>query len=147
MSEPADAGDPWRRLSVRVVHLDVIRVVISLATGYAGTVVRDDPVWPLIAGAGVGLVGALLDLNRWRTTRCRITAERVEMRSGWLARKHKTVARDRIRSVDSSARLLQRLLGLRSVHIGSGESGSSFALDALDHRHATRLEQIGRAHV
>ncbi|GAA3937773.1 PH domain-containing protein [Actinoplanes auranticolor] len=141
MREPADAGQPWRRLSVRVVHLDVIRVVISLATGYAGTVVRDDPVWPLIAGAGFGLVGALLDLNRWRTTRYRITAERVEMRSGWLARKHKTVARDRIRSVDSSARLLQRLLGLRSVHIGSGESGSSFALDALDHQHATRLER------
>jgi putative membrane protein len=76
MSVPAPAEQPWRRLSVRVVHLDLIRVVISLATGWTGTVVRDDPVWPLIAGAGFGLVGALADLQRWRTTRYRITAER-----------------------------------------------------------------------
>lgn len=136
-----DTGEPWRRLSVRVVYLDVIRVVISLATGYLGTVIADDPVWPLIGGAGGALLSALLDLTRWRTTRYRITAHRVEMRSGWLARKHRIVARDRIRTVDSSARLLPRLLGLRTVHIGSGESGSSFTLDSLERGHAARLHE------
>jgi len=135
------AEEPWRRLSIRVVHLDLIRLAMSLATGYLGIVLGDDPVWPLIAGSCAGLLGALSDLKRWQTTRYRITAERVEMRSGWLARKHRTVARDLIRSVDSSARWLQRLLGLRTVHIGSGESGSSFRLDGLDHRHAARLQQ------
>lgn len=133
--------EPWQRLSVRVVHLDLVRVAISLATGLAGILVRDDPVWPLVAGAAAGLVGALLDLKRWRTTRYRITAQRVEMHSGWLARKHRTVARERIRSVDSSARLFPRLFGLRTVHIGSGESGSSFTLDGLDRRHAVLLQQ------
>ena len=149
MSAPAPAGteplagteEPWRRLSVRVVHLGLIRVAISLVTGSLGTFLGDDPVWPLIAGSCAGLLGALLDLKRWRTTRYRITAQRVEMHSGWLARKHRTVARDRIRSVDSSARLLPRLVGLRTVTIGSGESESSFALDGLDHRHAARLQQ------
>jgi putative membrane protein len=136
-----DAEEPWRRLSIRVVHLDLIRVAISVATGYFGIVISDDPVWPLVAGSCVGLLGALFDLKRWRTTRYRITPERVEMRSGWLARKHRTVARDLIRSVDSSARWLPRLLGLRTVHIGSGESESSFKLDGLDHRHAERLRQ------
>jgi putative membrane protein len=140
--EVRDAAEqPWRRLSVRVVHLDLIRVAISLATGYLGTVLRDDPVWPLIAASAFGLLGALTDLKRWRTTRYRVTAEIVEMRSGWLARKHRTVARDLIRSVDSSARWLPRLLGLRTVHIGSGESESSFRLDGLDHRHAALLQQ------
>ncbi|MBW6440072.1 PH domain-containing protein [Actinoplanes hulinensis] len=149
LSEPA--GEPagpvpvddqgWRRLSVRVVWLDLVRVVISLATGYLGIVVSDEPVWALVAGACGGLLTALLDLRRWQTTRYRITPERVEMRTGWLSRKHRTVARDRIRSVDSSARLLQRLLGLRTVHIGSGETESSFKLDALDHRHAALVQR------
>ncbi|MBO3743828.1 PH domain-containing protein [Actinoplanes flavus] len=134
------AEEGWRRLSVRVVWLDLIRVVISLATGYLGIVVSDEPVWALVAGACGGLLTALLDLRRWQTTRYRITPERVEMRTGWLSRKHRTVGRDRIRSVDSSARLLQRLLGLRTVHIGSGETESSFKLDALDHRHATLVQ-------
>jgi len=141
VSAPASVEEPWRRLSIRVVYLDLVRVAISLATGYLGTVLGDDPVWPLIAGSGAGLLGALGDLVRWRTTRYRITSRRVEMRSGWLARKHRIVARDRIRSVDSSARLLPRLFGLRTVHIGSGESESSFKLDGLDHQHAVRLQQ------
>ncbi|RSM59818.1 hypothetical protein DMB66_26585 [Actinoplanes sp. ATCC 53533] len=141
MTARAPAEEPWRRLSVRVVYLDLIRVALSLATGYLGTVLRDDPVWPLIAGSCAGLLGALIDLIRWRTTRYRITPQRVEMRSGWLARKHRIVARDRIRGVDSSARVLPRLLGLRTVHIGSGESESSFKLDGLDHQHAVRLQQ------
>ena len=135
------AEEPWRRLSIRVVYLDLVRVAISLATGYLGTVLGDDPVWPLIAGSGAGLLGALVDLIRWRTTRYRITSRRVEMRSGWLGRKHRIVARDRIRSVDSSARLLPRLFGLRTVQVGSGESESSFKLDGLDHQHAVRLHQ------
>ncbi|GAA0473727.1 membrane protein [Actinoplanes capillaceus] len=141
-SSPAPVDDQgWRRLSVRVVWLDLVRVVISLATGYLGIVVSDEPVWALVAGACGGLLTALLDLRRWQTTRYRITPERVEMRTGWLARKHRTVSRDRIRSVDSSARLLQRLLGLRTVHIGSGETESSFKLDALDHRHAALVQR------
>lgn len=143
MSAPAlAAGDePWRRLSIRVVHLDLIRLAISAVTGYLGTTLGDDPVWPLIAGSCLGLVGALVDLRRWQTTHYRITPQRVEMRSGWLARRHRTVARDRIRSVDSSARVLPRLLGLRTVAIGSGESESSFKLDGLHHRHAARLQR------
>jgi putative membrane protein len=138
---PTVTEEPWRRLSIRVVYLDLIRVAMSAATGYLGVVLRDEPVWPLIAAAGAALLRALLDLKRWRTTRYRITAQRVEMRTGWLARKHRMVARDRIRSVDSSARLLPRLLGLQTVHIGSGESGSSFELDGLDRGHAARLQQ------
>lgn len=141
MSAQAPVEEPWRRLSIRVVYLDLIRVAISLTTGYLGIVVGDDPVWPLIAGSCAGLLGALVDLKRWQTTRYRINSQRVEMRSGWLARKHRIVARDRIRGVDSSARVLPRLFGLRTVHIGSGESESSFKLDGLDHRHAARLQQ------
>ncbi|HWS37262.1 MAG TPA: PH domain-containing protein [Actinoplanes sp.] len=135
----------WRRLSVRVVHLGLIRLAMSSVSGYLGVTLRDDPVWPLLAGAAFGLLGAVGDLVRWQTTRFRITADVVEMRTGWIARKHRTVGRDRIRSVDSSARLIPRLLGLRTVHIGSGETESSFKLDALDKAGAESVQRELRA--
>ena len=132
---------PWRRLSIRVIHLGLVRLVLSSITGVAGIALRDDPVWPLVIGAVVGLLRALADLKRWQSTRYRISGQRVEMRTGWFARKHRIVARDRIRSVDSSAKLLPRLLGLRTVHIGSGEATDSFRLDALDRRHAAVVQR------
>ncbi|MFF5084426.1 PH domain-containing protein [Actinoplanes sp. NPDC000266] len=133
----------WRRLSVRVVYMDLVRAAISCTVGYLGAVVFNDdgPVWALVAGSLAGFLSALLDLVRWMTTRYRVTAAAVEMRSGWLSKRHRTVARDRIRTVDSSAKLVPRLFRLRVVHIGSGEQASSFTLNALDSGHAARLRR------
>lgn len=143
-AEPdAEAGVEWRRLSIRVAYLDLLRVLVSLVPGYLGTVVYNDdgPVWPLVAGSAVGILGALLGFRRWVTTRYRITPTRVELHSGWIVRRRRVVPRDRIRSVDITARAPQRLFRLRVVHLGSGESESSFKLDALDSRHAELLRQ------
>ncbi|XVV14113.1 PH domain-containing protein [Actinoplanes sp. CA-131856] len=133
----------WRRLSVRVVYMDLIRAAVSCGVGYLGAVAFNDdgPVWALVAGSLVGFLSALSDLVRWMTTRYRVGAVSVEMRSGWLSKRHRTVARDRIRTVDSSAKLVPRLFRLRVVHIGSGEQGSSFTLNALDSGHAARLRR------
>lgn len=139
----------WRRLSVRLVHVNLIRAALSSVPGYLGIVVLGDdgPVWPLVIASVLGLLQALLDLVRVLTTRYQVLPDRVEMRSGWLARRRRTVARDRIRSVDTSARLLHRPFGLRVVHIGTGERESSFALDALGRRDAALLrgELLGEA--
>ncbi len=137
------AGPGWRRLSARVVAVDVLRLAMSAVPGYLGIVVFNDdgPVWPLVIASAIGVLSALSDFRRWVTTRYRVTADRVEMRSGLLVRRHRSVPRDRIRSVDSSARPVQRLLAVRVVHIGSGEPGTSFTLDALDRRSADLLRQ------
>ncbi|MCO8275596.1 PH domain-containing protein [Actinoplanes sp. TRM 88003] len=133
---------PWRRLSVRAVYLDLIRLVGSLVPGFLGVTLGDDgPIWVLVGGSVVGLLGALAGLVRWMATRYRVTPERVEMRSGLVQRKHRTVNRDRIRTVDSTAKWLHRVLGLRVVHVGSGDADSSFDLDALDRREADRLHR------
>jgi putative membrane protein len=126
-----------------VVAVDVLRLAISAVPGYFGIVVLGDdgPVWPLVIASAIGALGALSDFRRWVTSRYRVTTDRVEMRSGLLVRRHRSVPRDRIRSVDSSARPLQRLMAVRVVHIGSGEPGTSFTLDALDHPSADRLQQ------
>jgi putative membrane protein len=133
----------WRRLSVRVVYMDLVRVLLALIPGYLGTVVFNDggPFWPLVIGSCAGVLGAFADFRRWVTTRYRVAPDRVEMRSGWLVKKHRTVTRDLIRSVDSTAKARHRLFRLQVVHIGSGRPDSSFGLDALDQQHAEHLRR------
>lgn len=133
----------WHRLSARVVWMDLARLLISLIPGYAGIVWfgDDGPVWPLVIGSAFGVLGAIGDFVRYLTTRYRVTATLVEVRGGWPARRHRTVARELIRSVDVSAKARHRPFRLRVVHIGSGEAESSFQLDALDQAHAERLRQ------
>ncbi|MDR7275401.1 PH domain-containing protein [Catenuloplanes atrovinosus] len=133
----------WRRLSTRLVAVDLIRAVLSSVPGYLGIVVfgDDGPVWPLVGASVAGVLQALFDLVRVLTTRYRVLDDRVELHSGLLARRRRTVARDRIRSVDTTAKLLHRPFGLRVVRIGTGEQQSSFTLDALDHRAATGLQR------
>jgi putative membrane protein len=133
----------WRRLSVRVVWINVVRLLLSLIPGYLGIVVLNDtgPVTPLVIASAIGVLGAVVDFRRWMTTRYRVTAERIEMRTGWLVRKDRFVPRDRIRSVDSSAKARHRLAAVRVVHIGSGEASSSFTLDALSADATERLQR------
>lgn len=135
-----DAG--WMRLSIRVVYLDALRLTLAFAIGYVGTRLDGSgAVRPLFVAAAVGVLGAVLDFRRWVTTRFRVTDERVELRTGWLVRKHRTVPRDRIRSVDSRAPLRHRLFSLRVVEIGSGEAATSFTLDALTRGAAATLQR------
>jgi putative membrane protein len=82
---------------------------------------------------------------RWRTTRYRITPERVELHSGWLRRQRRSVPRDRIRTVDLTARLEHRLFGLSVVKVGSA-SGSAgehhgLSLDAVSKAEADLLRR------
>ena len=64
-----------------------------------------------------------------------ITDERVYLRRGLLNQKTRSVARDRIRTVDVTAHLLHRVLGVCKVSIGTGRndlrSGESFHLDGV----------------
>lgn len=84
-----------------------------------------DRAWPWVVGGLVLLAaaGALIELVRWRRTRYRVTADRVELRNGIVARHHRTLPRERIRVVDLSADPLSRVVGLVQVRIGTGEQG------------------------
>jgi len=86
-------------------------------------------------GVGFALLAVVASIVRWLTTRYRITDERVYVRRGLLSQKVLSVSRDRVRTVDLSAHVLYRMLGLRRVSIGTGRNdrrdGESFRLDAL----------------
>ncbi|CCH33141.1 PH domain-containing protein [Actinosynnema sp. NPDC047251] len=135
--DPGPGSHPeiaWERLSVRMVWVNLVRLVLSIVPGVLATVVLNTPagpVWPLLIASAIGVFATVLAFLRFLVTRYRVTGDRVERKSGWLVRQYRYVPRDRIRSVDSSVRLRHRLAGVRVVHIGSGESRSSFKLDAL----------------
>jgi putative membrane protein len=71
---------------------------------------------------------AAVEFRRRRTTRYRVSAERVEWESGLLVRQRRSLHRNRIRSVDVIAGPLLRMFGLARVSIGSGERASSLVL-------------------
>ncbi|WP_449065373.1 PH domain-containing protein [Planomonospora algeriensis] len=91
---------------------------------------------------------AVAGLIRYATTRYRVTAERVELRSGLVFRRHHSVPRDRVRSVDLTADPLRRFFGLVTVRIGTGRTDDEkgLVLDGVSRTGARllRVELLGR---
>lgn len=136
----------WRRLDPRMIVVApvhaLIRLVplllIVLVTGRSGDPTR---VWISLGIAGLVVVGGLI---RWRTTRYRITPERVELHSGWIRRQRRSVPRDRIRTVDLTATLLHRAFRLNVVVVRAAEHGgehSGLNLDAVSGAEAELLRR------
>ncbi|MGM0722118.1 MAG: PH domain-containing protein [Actinomycetota bacterium] len=141
---PEEVG--WRRLPGRMLLVGPATALLRLAPALVVLVLfgagsgNSTQVW--IAGAAV-VVAVAVGVVRWRTTRYRITDERVELDSGLLNRQRRSVPRDRIRTVDLTAPLLHRLVGLSVVKVGSGQSGSDAGLD-LDAVTTDEAERLRR---
>ncbi|WP_137990089.1 PH domain-containing protein [Streptomyces vilmorinianum] len=143
--------EDWRRLDRRTV-LVTAAVVAGVAGGgalptffgLAGSM----PVWQavgwILAGAALLVLGGSAgDYVRWRRTRYRIGAERAELHTGLLLVKRRSLARERIRSVDLTANPLLRVLGLVKVRIGTGENNgeSTLELDPVTRAEGERLRR------
>ncbi len=131
----ATTEQPWRRLAPGMLVVEPLREIIRfipmlLVLLFVGRAGESGPPWGLIGTAAVVALG----ISRWLTTRYRITPAVVEVRRGLIQRKHLTVPRDRVRTVDVSAHPLQRVLRLVKVQIGTGTShqgAQELALDGL----------------
>jgi putative membrane protein len=148
-ADDATAG-PWQRLDSRVIWVDLAQSVLSTAPAVVAVTVFDveatwSTLWPFLLAGAWGVLGAVGDAVRWAFTRYRITDDYVERRTGVLVRRYRSVRRDRIRSIDVTARLRHRLAGLRVVLVGAGQqvtSGeSALSLDALHRRDAVALRR------
>jgi putative membrane protein len=151
-AEPAENGTPWRRLDPRMLAVTplsgLVRLLpvaaVLLLTGQGDALAR---LWVPLGIAVLLVVGGVV---RWRTTRYRITGERVELHTGWLRRQQRSVPRDRIRTVDLTAKLLHRAFGLSVVQVGAASGAaadsSGLSLDAVSKAEADRLrrELLGR---
>ncbi|MFC6092029.1 PH domain-containing protein [Saccharothrix lopnurensis] len=102
--------------------------------------------WRLLTSAGVVALIVVFGLLRWLTTRYRITGEQVELRTGLLVRKRLAVPRDRIRTVDLTAKLGHRLFGLSAIRVGTGQRDQpgedGLTLDAVSSAEAERLRLL-----
>ncbi|WP_226355631.1 PH domain-containing protein [Pseudonocardia sp. ICBG601] len=148
-ADPGSGGfseSPWRRLPGRMLLVAPGTALLRLAPALVVLVLfgagsgHRAQVW--IAGAAVVLAVAA-GVVRWRTTRYRITDERVELHSGLLNRQRRSVPRDRIRTVDLTTPLLHRMVGVSVVKVGSGQGGrdSGLDLDAVTTDEAERLRR------
>ncbi|MFB9312569.1 PH domain-containing protein [Nocardioides plantarum] len=129
MTPPATVE--WQRLDPRMLLVLPIRELVRflpalIALLVAGTTSGGAP-WQLL---GV-LVPVALGVLRYLTTRYRIGAGRIELRRGLLSRKITSTPLDRVRTVDLTASLTHRVLGLTTLRIGTGLAASADG-DALD---------------
>jgi putative membrane protein len=134
----------WHRLSAKMLLVHPVQELIRALPWLfglliAGSTSGNGGQWGLI---GVGLA-ILAGMARWFTTSYRITAEQVQLKNGLLRRRLRAVARDRVRTVDVSANLMHRILGLTRVTVGTGRSDrgaeGGLRLDGLDTYAASAL--------
>ncbi|GAA2807257.1 PH domain-containing protein [Streptomyces showdoensis] len=151
---PARAADPareWRRLHPRSL-LAGAAVLCGIAGGgalpaFLSLSSGSRPAWQAAAWVLAGAVlliggGTAADWVRLRRTRYRIGPELVELHTGLVVVKRRSLARERIRSVDLTANPLQRVLGLVKVGIGTGEhtdGDSTLELDLVARAEGERL--------
>jgi putative membrane protein len=137
---------PWHRLDPRMLVVGPLRnltglvpfAIVLLVTGQGEV----STLWYAVGAAGLLVLFGVL---RWRTTCYRITAERVELRTGVLNRQRRSVPRDRIRTVDTTATLPHRIFGLSVVQVSAaaaGVDGSGLSLDAVSKPEAERLRLV-----
>lgn len=131
---PAQIEPDWQRLSPRMLLVHPVHEVLRQLPVLIGAVVlgsaTGSPLWSL----GVLVLLVAFGIARWFTTRYRIDDVNVQLRTGVLRRAELTLPRSRIRSVETEARLLHRLLGLTVVRVGTGretDGEGRFELDAV----------------
>ncbi|MBO1753517.1 PH domain-containing protein [Allobranchiibius sp. CTAmp26] len=129
----------WRRLSPRMLLIHPVREVVRflpalLAVVFAGNT-GGQHWWGLIVTAVA--VGA--GVARWLTTRYRFTDRQVQLRAGLIRRTTVSAPADRVRSVDVTASILHRALGLAEVKIGTAAGEKEMRLNGLTTREAAAL--------
>ncbi|MGM1057934.1 PH domain-containing protein [Saccharothrix sp. Mg75] len=137
----------WHRLDVRMLIVRPLNELLGLVPLLVGLLVLGTgEAWRILTSVGLVVAIVLFGLLRWVTTRYRITAEQVELRTGLFVRKRLAVPRDRIRTVDLTAKLGHRLFGLSAVRVGTGQRDQpgedGLTLDAVSSAEAERLRVL-----
>jgi putative membrane protein len=136
----------WQRLSPRMLLVHPVHELLRELPLLIGGLVLGSTTGNQSWTVAVLALSAVVGVARWFTTSYRIEADpdsgQVQLRAGLLQRKVLSVPRNRIRSVQTDARLLHRLLGLAVLRVSTGqevkgEHGSgAFELDAV------RVDQV-----
>ncbi|MFI7634822.1 PH domain-containing protein [Nonomuraea sp. NPDC049400] len=149
----AVAGGGWRGLAGRSLWASGVKS-LAIVAGVVAALVRflTGRDWPpggvvaVCAAAAVLIVAAVVayDVTRLRTTRWRLTPERLELRSGITVRQHRSIPLERVRSVNLRADPVLRAFGLTVIKVGTGEhsaEGTELVLDPLTRHDAESLRR------
>ena len=133
----ADDTD-WHRLSWRMLLVDPLGSLTRLAPLFLVSLwlgSHRSNYWFELTIIGIVVVVALL---RWLSTSYTIGPTHIVLRKGFFNRQVVTVARNRVRSVDTESDLFHRVLRVSIVEVGTGQADSGkqnagrFRLDAID---------------
>lgn len=146
---PRPSDVPWQRLDARMIAVDATRLAGSLVPLGLAVLLRNADASAVASTlttlATIGAAAALFDLLRWATTSYRITGTRVEVRTGLVTRRHRSMPRDRIRRVDATAKVLHRVFALSVVTLATAEhtrsSDDVLVLDAVTTRDAAEMRR------
>lgn len=144
-----DRPSSWQRLDRRVlaVHplVDLTKLLPLLVVVLVSGGSNGDR-WQLGLSVAAAIAVLALGMSRWFTTTYRLADDRVELRTGLLRRRHRSVHRDRIRTADLTSTPAHRIFGLAVVRVGTGsrEAGddAELVLDAIGREDAERLRTV-----
>ncbi len=143
MSAPAELREvAWRRLDARMLLVHPVQEAVRflpalLVLFITGRSNQRSPWWDVAAVTFVVVLG----LSRWFTTRYRIHHSQIELQRGLLKREIIATPAERVRTVDVTAPIWHRALGLAKVEIGTagGHGVERLVLDALSAGEAASL--------
>lgn len=138
---------PWQRLDLRIVPAALLRMLVRLVPAAAGwwffNTDNDAARWTVIALAVLAVLNPLNQALNYLKVRYRLTGEELQHTTGMLVRRSNRIALHRIRTVDITAPLSNRLFGLAVLRVGTGgnafTSEGTVALDGLPRATALRL--------
>ncbi|MQA77446.1 MAG: PH domain-containing protein [Streptosporangiales bacterium] len=138
-----------QRLSARSLVVDPIKRLGTFALPLAAAFVISGH-FTVDRAAYYGLAGGLLSiaysLIRWATFRYALHDNRLDITSGLLARKSRSIPLDRIRGVDLTASPMHRLMRLVVVRVDAAAGGTGRAdegvLDAVTAAEGARLRRL-----
>lgn len=139
----------WRRLNARMLLVHPIETLVRLLPALLVVLIArsgsdSDERWELIALPVIVAFGVM----RWVTTRYRIVDGQIELQRGLLNKQTTTARLDKVRTVDLTAKLHHRVLGLVKVEISTGGGQRDrLVLDSLlvDEGRRLRAELLHRA--
>ncbi|GAB3278939.1 PH domain-containing protein [Parasphingorhabdus pacifica] len=147
---PEDAA--WQRLDERTILATAVLMcgfAISAAVPATIGISRGTGIGVALAWVFPGALlliaaGTVIEWLRWRATTYRVTDERLELRFDLIASSHRTLRRERVRTVDVTAKPVFRLFGMAELTAGTGQGsdeGDRIKLAPLARGQAERLRR------
>jgi putative membrane protein len=144
--DPTVAEAQWHRVNARTILVRPFNEALGLIPALVGVIAlgqHDSHIYWALGAIALLLLRGLL---HWLTTRYRITDEQVELRTGLLFRQRFAAKRDRVRTVESTARFGHRLFGVTAVRVGTGQHEDKrhkpLMLDAVTTAEADQLRRM-----